>query len=365
MAKIKDIIAAIEQYAPRYLQEGFDNAGMQVGDAEREAIGALICVDVTESVLDEAIAKGANLIVSHHPLIFRGLKSLTGRNPIERIVAKAIKNDVAIYAAHTNMDSAIGGVSVRMAEKLGLTDVSVLSSRQSSLVKIVVFVPESHAEQVEQSMFACGAGNIGNYDNCSYRTVGEGRFRAKDGATPYVGEIGALHSEKEVRVEVVVDMALKDRVISSMIKAHPYEEPAYDVIQLLNESAHYGLGVVGNVTEMKATEFLMLLKKTFNVDAIKYCGDENTVISKVAMCGGSGAEFVGAAIASGADIYVTADVKYHDFTSNAHNIMIADIGHYESEQFTKDIFYEIIQKKMPNFATYFAETDNKQVKLYI
>lgn len=365
MAKIKDILSAIEDVAPRHLQESYDNAGLQVGDANAEATGALLCVDVTEAIVDEAIEQGLNLVVSHHPLIFRGLKSLTGKNAIQRIVAKAIKNDVAIYSAHTNLDSARGGVSWRMAQKLGLTDVKVLSPQQGKQVKVVVYVPNAYAEAVEQAMFAQRAGSIGDYDHCSYRLQGEGRYRAGDAANPFAGEVGENHVEPEVRVEVIADAARKDAVVSAMLAAHPYEEPAYDVIALLNDSPYDGLGCVGNIAAMPAREFLALLKQTFGVEAVRYSGDDSCEVSRVALCGGSGAEFIGDAIASGADVYVTGDVKYHDFTGNSDRILIADIGHYESEQFTKDIFYEIIRKKMPNFTLSYAKKEVKQVKFYI
>ena len=365
MEKISDIISAIEAYAPLHLQEGYDNCGLQVGDGNAEATGVLLCVDVTEAVVDEAIALGVNMVVSHHPLIFRGLKKLVGRSDIESIVIKAIKNDIAIYSAHTNMDNTRGGVSARMAQKLGLKNVRVLVPQVGRQVKVVVYVPTSYADAVADAMHACGAGNIGDYEHCSYRIAGEGRYRAKAGAHPFVGTPGEMHSEPETRIEVIADAAVKDRVVQAMLQAHPYEEPAYDVLQLQNESPYEGAGVVGDIEPTSATDFFAKLKNVFGVDAVRFCGDASKTIRRVALCGGSGAEFIGAAVHSGADIYVTGDVKYHDFTGNASRILIADIGHYESEQFTKDIFYEIIREKMPNFATYYAKSENKQVKFFI
>ena len=365
MEKISDIISVIEAYAPLHLQEGYDNCGLQVGDGNAEATGVLLCVDVTEAVVDEAIALGVNMVVSHHPLIFRGLKKLVGRSDIERIVIKAIKNDIAIYSAHTNMDNTRGGVSARMAQKLGLKNVRVLVPQVGRQVKVVVYVPTSYADAVADAMHACGAGNIGDYEHCSYRIAGEGRYRAKAGAHPFVGTPGEMHSEPETRIEVIADAAVKDRVVQAMLQAHPYEEPAYDVLQLQNESPYEGARVVGDIEPTSATDFFAKLKYVFGVDAVRFCGDATKTIRRVALCGGSGAEFIGAAVHSGADIYVTGDVKYHDFTGNASRILIADIGHYESEQFTKDIFYEIIREKMPNFATYYAKSENKQVKFFI
>lgn len=365
MVKISDIMSAIESYAPLHLQESYDNCGLQVGNSNAEATGVLLCVDVTEAVVDEAIALGVNMIVSHHPLIFRGLKKLVGRSDIERIVIKAIKNDIAIYSAHTNMDNTRGGVSARMAQKLGLTNVKVLVPQQGKQVKVVVYVPTAYADAVADAMHASGAGCIGDYDHCSYRIEGEGRYRAKAGAHPFVGDIGEMHHEPETRVEVIADAARKDSVVQAMLHAHPYEEPAYDVLQLQNESPYEGLGVVGDIEPTSAVDFFAKLKTVFDVDAVRYCGDATEPIKRVALCGGSGAEFIGAAVSSGADVYVTGDVKYHDFTGNASRILIADIGHYESEQYTKDIFYEIIREKMPNFATYYAKSENKQVKFFI
>lgn len=355
----------IEDFAPLHLQEGYDNAGVQVGDVNAEAKAAILCIDVTEAVIDEAIAVGANLVISHHPLIFRGLKKLTGKGDVERMVMKAVKHDIVIYSAHTNIDSARYGVSARMAQRLGLENVRVLAPQVGKQVKIVTFVPEGYADAVAQAMHAKGAGNIGDYDCCDYRIKGEGSFRAKEDAHPFVGNVGEVHHEPEVRVEVIANVANKDAIVRAMIAAHPYEEPAYDVLPLLNASPYDGIGVVGDIQPMPAMQFLALLKRRFDVDAVKYCGNTDKEISRVALCGGSGAEFIGDAISSGADVYVTGDVKYHDFTGNSGRIMIADIGHYESEQFTKDIFYEIIRKKMPNFATYYAKSEIKQVKFFI
>lgn len=365
MIRVSDIISSIEQFAPLRLQEGYDNSGLQVGDVTAEAKAALLCIDVTESVIDEAISLGANVVISHHPLMFRGLKRISGRNAIERIVIKAIKNDIAIYSAHTSIDSARYGVSAKMAQKLGLTDVTVLAPQNGKQVKIVVFVPVEYCDIVALAMHNAGAGNIGDYECCSYRINGEGLFKAKENAHPFVGNPGKLHKEAETRIEVIADAAIRQSVVNAMLDAHPYEEPAYDVIPLLNNSPYEGLGAVGNISPMPVMSFLEKLKKTFDVDAVRYAGDTSKLVKRVALCGGSGAEFIDDAIRVGADVYVTGDVKYHDFTGDSDKIMIADIGHYESEQFTKDIFYEIIQKKMPNFATYYAKSENKQVKFFI
>ena len=361
MITIGNIAAAIEEFAPTALQESYDNAGLQVGDPHAEAKAALLCIDVTEEILDEAIARGANMIISHHPLIFRGLKRITGRSPIERIVAKAIKHDVALYAAHTNMDSAQGGVSAHAAAKLGLTDIELLAPQNGKLLKIVTFVPSAHAAAVKEAMWQAGAGHIGNYDSCSYSMHGTGTFRAQCGANPYVGSIGELHSEPEERVEVIAPSWRKDAVVAAMLSAHPYEEPAFDVIALGNDSP-WGFGVVGNISPTPAMQLLADVKRIFHVGAISYSGSNmEQSITRVAFCGGSAAELIGDAIGAGAQMFITGDVKYHDFTSSNHRIIIANIGHYESEQFTKEIFFDIIRKKFPNFAAYYSEKERNQI----
>ncbi len=359
--RVKDITTAIEEYAPLWLQESWDNSGMQVGDLNSEVTGVVLCTDVREEILDEAIERGANLIISHHPLLFRGLKKIVGRTYQERIVARAIKHDITIYCAHTNMDSAQGGVNFKMAEKLGMTGVKVLSPQRGTMCKIVVFVPNVAASQVEAAMCDAGAGRLGNYDHCSYSMHGEGHYRPLDGANPWAGSVDEIHQEPEIRLEVLVNKALCGKVIAAMLKAHPYEEPAFDIIALDNEDKYAGLGVIGNIEPQDASEFLEKVKKAFEVKTIRYSGDLNRKVSRVAMCGGAGAEFTGLALSQGADIYITGDMKYHDFQGNEERIILADIGHYESEHYTKEIFYDIIQKKNPTFAVDFARSEINQV----
>ena len=360
--KIAEVTRLIEEFAPLDIQESWDNAGLQLGNPHVEATGALLCLDVTEAILDEAIAKGINLIITHHPLLFRGLKSITGRTAIERIVMKALKHDVAIYSAHTNMDSAWGGVSHRIAEKIGLTGVEVLSPQQCKAYKLVVFVPLASVDAVRDAMTNAGAGKIGNYDSCTYQLQGEGTFRALDGANPHVGKLGEVHHETEMRIEVIVPTRSCGKVLSAMFKAHPYEEPAYDLIALENKNKYNGLGVVGVLPcEEDVKDFLSRVKQLFGVGAIRYSGNTSGKVKKVAICGGAGAEFVRDAIAVGADVLITGDVKYHEFMSADNNILVADIGHYESEQYTKEIFSEIITKKIPNFAVHYAELEKNPI----
>lgn len=359
--KIKEITGAIENFAPLYLQEGFDNAGMQVGNVDQEITGVLLCTDVVEDIVDEAIECGANLIVSHHPLIFKGLKKIVGRTSIERMVVKAIKHDIAIYCAHTNLDNARGGVSYKMAEKLGLKNVEVLAEQQEALCKVVVFVPQAHGASVANAMCDAGAGRLGNYDHCSYQLDGVGHYRALDGAQPAMGKVGELHTEPETRIEVLVNKALCGRVVEAMLKAHPYEEPAYDIIALDNANHDAGLGVIGDIEPTNALSFLTRVKQEFGARAVRYSGNTARSVQRVAMCGGAGSELVSCAIAKGADVYITGDMKYHEFMGQEDRIILVDIGHYESECATKEIFLDIIQKKNPNFAVTFARKEKNQI----
>ncbi|MGM9868636.1 MAG: Nif3-like dinuclear metal center hexameric protein [Sodaliphilus sp.] len=361
--KVKEITSAIEKFAPLHLQESYDNAGMQVGDGDSVITGVILCTDVSIAIVDEAIACGANLIISHHPLIFHGIKKLIGRSEVERMVTKAIRHGISIYCAHTNLDNAQGGVSFKMAKKLGLKNVEVLDPQVGTLCKIVVFVPFQQAADVEQAMWDAGAGRLGDYERCSYRLQGEGRFRPCTGATPYVGEQGADHVEPEVRVEVLVSKASSSAVLAAMLKAHPYEEPAFDVIPLDNADRYSGSGVIGDIAPTSSAAFMEQLKATFGVHTIRYSGNSRT-IRRVALCGGSGAFLIQKAIGRGADIYVTGDIKYHEFQGNEHRIILADIGHYESEQFTKELFADIIAALHPDFEVNFAKAETNQIKYF-
>lgn len=362
MMKISEIISLIEEIAPLPLQEEYDNAGMQVGDKSREATGALLCIDVTEDIIDEAIQQGLNLVISHHPLLFKGLKSITGRNYIERIVIKAIKNDIAIYSAHTNLDNAFGGVNFKIAEKLKLQNLQILSPMKDKLLKIVVFVPTADADNVREAMLNAGAGKIGDYDMCSYNMTGYGTFRPGECATPYCGEVGMLHKEEEVRIEVILPNYLREKVVGEMLKSHPYQEPAYDIIQLENELAFAGSGVIGELTNpMEAEEFLKIVKDVFKVEAIKYSSHSGKKIKKVALCGGSGAFLINDALRANADAFITGEIGYHNFFVAEKRILLVEAGHYETEQYTKDIFCDIITKKFPNFAVRYTNVEETPI----
>ena len=361
--KIKEIVSALERFAPLPLQDGFDNAGLQIGLTDAEATGALLCLDVTEAVLDEAIASGCNLIISHHPLIFKGYKSITGKDYVERCILKAIKNDIVIYSAHTNLDNVPGGVNFKIAEKIGLKNVRILDPKESSLIKLVTFVPSAQAEEVRNALFTAGCGCIGNYDSCSYNTEGEGTFRAQEGSHPFCGTVGELHRETEVRIETILPEYKKGEVIRALLSKHPYEEPAYDLYPLHNSWAQVGSGIVGELEEPESElEFLKRIKKIFEVGCLKHNKLTGRLIQKVSLCGGAGAFLIPQAVRSGADVFITGEIKYHDYFGRETDILLAEIGHYESEQYTKEIFYSIIRDLFPNFALQFSKVNTNPIK---
>ncbi|HKK82584.1 MAG TPA: Nif3-like dinuclear metal center hexameric protein [Prolixibacteraceae bacterium] len=360
--KVKDIVNAIEEFAPPALQENWDNSGLLVGNPSDEVKSAVVTLDVTEAVIDEAINNRDDMIIAHHPLIFGGLKRLNGKSDPERAVIKAIKNDIAIYAAHTNIDVVKNGVSWRMAEKLGLKNLDTLSPQKGLLKKLVTFVPENDIAKVRDAIFAAGAGTIGEYDSCSYNIAGQGTFKAGDHTTPYVGEKGKLHFEKETRIETIYPAYLQGHVISALLNAHPYEEVAYDIYPVENKHPQIGLGVVGELPdETDAKDFLTQLKNTFQCTAIRHTAIHKSKVSKIALLGGSGSSFINSAMAAGADVFVTADFKYHQFFDAKNKIIIADIGHYESEQFTKELFYEIVTNKFSKFAVRLSDVNTNPV----
>jgi len=353
---VKSICELIEEVAPLSLQESYDNAGLLVGNSQMEVTSVLVCIDITEEVIEEAIKKNCNLIISHHPLIFSELKRLTGQNEVQRCVAKAIKNDLAIYAAHTNLDNVLQGVNGKIAEKIGLVNTRILQPKLNSLLKLITFVPRLHSYSVREALFNAGAGTVGNYDCCSYNIDGVGTFQANDNANPFVGEANKLHSESETRIEVILPYYLKNSILEALLKVHPYEEPAYDFIALENAWNQVGAGLVGELENTEDEfEFLNRIKDIFNQPSIRYTNLLGKKIKRVAVCGGSGSSLLSDAITAKADVYISGDFKYHEFFNAQNSIIIADIGHFESEQFTKDIFFDIITKKMPTFAVQISD----------
>ncbi|WP_024993989.1 Nif3-like dinuclear metal center hexameric protein [Phocaeicola paurosaccharolyticus] len=360
--KIKEIIDALETFAPLPLQDSYDNAGLQVGLTETEATGALLCLDVTEAIIKEAVALGYNLVISHHPLIFKGYKSISGKDYIERCIIEAIKNDIVIYSMHTNLDNAMNGVSFKIAEKIGLQNVKVLEPISDKLLKLVTFVPTEQATEVRRTLFEAGCGNIGNYDSCSYNLKGEGTFRANEGAKPFCGEVGQEHTEEEVRIETILPDFIKNSVTKALIKAHPYEEPAFDFYPVKNVWNQMGAGVIGELDEpMSELEFLKEIKKTFEVGCLKHNRLNGRLIQKVAICGGAGSFLIPKAVGK-ADVFITGEVKYHDYFNYNDSILVAEIGHYESEQYTKEIFYSIIKEAFPSLEVTISKINTNPIK---
>lgn len=363
--KLKELSSFLDTAIPLSYQEDYDNSGLQVGVPGMEVNSALLTLDITEDIMDEAIADSCNVIVSHHPLIFGPIKKLSGGSTTERIVAKAIKNDIAIYSAHTNLDSLPGGVSFRMAEKMGLVNVRVLSPLKNRLLKLVAFIPENYLEKVKDAVFEAGAGVTGNYDRCSFSTPGTGTFRPGENSNPFVGKRGKIHLEREVRFETIMYTGMKEKVIEALLQSHPYEEPAYDIYMLENESTEAGLGCIGELKEqMDAGEFIKRLADVFSASGLRYSRVTGGKISKVALCGGTGASLLREAVASGADAFVTADIKYHAFFDAENRILLADIGHYEGEKFSVEILYDLIIKKFPTFALRFSEINTNPINYF-
>ena len=354
--KIKDVVSFLEAWAPPSLQESYDNAGLLVGDREKNVTGILVALDCTEAVVEEARRTGCNLIVAHHPIIFKGLKRLTGANHVERTVISAIRNEIALFAAHTNLDNVFTGVNQKIASVIGLKETHILIPRKDTLSKLVTFIPHSHAGQVMDALFKAGAGQIGNYKNCSFRLDGQGTYLPSEGSHPFKGEPGKMETVDETRAEVIFPRHLTSAIMNALRATHPYEEVAHYLTELSNEDQESGTGMIGLLPEpLEPFEFLRRLKASMALNVIRHTAPAGQ-IHKVAVCGGSGSSFLRAAILAGADAYVSADFKYHEFFDADGKILIADVGHFESEQFTKDLLVEVLSKKFPTFAINFSKT---------
>lgn len=359
---LKDLINYIENIVPLPYQESYDNSGLVTGDKNREVTSALVTLDITEEVIDEAVSLDCDLIICHHPLIFKGIKRITGGNEVERCLIKAIKNDLAIYAVHTNLDSITGGVNSKICEKIGLENCRILSPAKNQLLKLVTFIPENHLEIVRTALFAAGAGEIGNYGQCSFSAPGAGTFSGNEASTPFVGTKGMLHTEPEMRLEVILPRHLTSKVVATLTNSHPYEEVAYDLLPIENELLTVGAGMIGTLpVACDELSLLTRIKEIFGCHVIRHTPLLNKKISKIALCGGSGSFLTGKAIAEGAELFLTADFKYHDFFEADKRIVLADIGHYESEQFTKEVLKEIVLKKFPTFALRLSDVKTNPV----
>ncbi|MEM6722232.1 MAG: Nif3-like dinuclear metal center hexameric protein [Bacteroidota bacterium] len=361
--KVQDIMSCIEEFCPLAYAEDFDNVGLLVGNSEQEVSGVLISLDTLENVVDEAIEKECNMIVSFHPIIFSGLKKITGKTYVERVVLKAIKHDIAIYAMHTALDNSWNGVSDRICDELGLKNKSILIPQKETIKKLITFVPKKDAEAVRNALFAIGAGSIGNYENCSFTVEGLGSFQGNDDSNPTIGKKGETHFEEEIQLGITFAKHLEGKVIKTLHKAHPYEEVAYEITTLENTNQHIGMGMIGEFKKpINEVHFMTLLKTKMNVPVVRHSALSGKMIQKVAVLGGSGSFAIGAAKRAGVDAYVTADLKYHDFFKAEGTLILADIGHYESEQYTKNLLFEHLTKKIPNFAIILSAENTNPIK---
>lgn len=366
MINIRSVIEALENLAPPSYQESYDNAGLLTGMPSTECTGILCTLDATEEVILEAKKLGCNLVVAHHPIIFGGLKKINGKNYVERSVIAAIKNDIAIYAIHTNLDNILEGVNGKMADLLNLENRQVLLPRQNNLMKLVTFVPVDHMEEVRDAIFKAGGGHIGKYSECSFVLPGKGSFKPEEGADPFVGKVGNRQEEDEVKMEIIFPAYRQKKIIAAMIEAHPYEEVAYDIIALANYFKEVGSGLVGELKEETDEEtFFKLVKKQFNLRVVRHTPFLNKKIKKVALCGGAGSFLTKTAISAGADVYITADIKYHEFFDADRHLVLADIGHWESEQFTTDLLLEVLQSNFTTFAVRKSEIKTNPVNYFV
>lgn len=363
---IQQVISSLEQLAPPSLQESYDNAGLLTGDPGWNCKGIVVCLDATLEVIEEAIASNCNLIVAHHPIIFSGLKKINGKNYIEQAVIKAIKHDIAIYAIHTNLDNVISGVNAAIADKIGLINRSVLLPKENSLRKLYTFVPLEHTEKVRTAIFEAGAGHIGNYSECSFEASGLGTFKGAEGTDPFVGKPGLRHTEKENKLEVIFPAWLQTNILKALMEAHPYEEVAYDIVPLTNSLQQVGSGLIGDLgSATTEADMLKKLKEAFGLQVIRHTPFTGKMVQKVAICGGAGSFLIGRAASAGADLYISGDIKYHEFFDANGRMLIADIGHYESEQFTIDLLFDHLQRKFPTFAVLKTKVLTNPVRYFI
>ncbi len=360
---VQDIISHIEELCPLAYAEDFDNVGLLVGSNTQEVTGVLISLDTLENVVDEAIATNCNMIVSFHPIIFSGLKKITGKTYVERVVLKAIKHDIAIYAMHTALDNSWNGVSDRICDELGLTDKTILIPQKGTIKKLITFVPNKNAEALRNALFAVGAGSIGNYNQCSFNIEGLGSFQGNETSNPTVGEKGITHFEEEIQLGITFAKHLEGTIIRTLHENHPYEEVAYEMTTLDNTNQHIGMGMIGSFKKsLSEIDFMTLLKTKMNVPMVRHSDFTGKMIQKVAVLGGSGSFAIAHAKRAGVDAYVTADLKYHDFYQAEGQLILADIGHYESEQYTKNLLFEYLTKKIPNFAFILSAENTNPIK---
>ena len=366
---IKQVTGHLENWAPPYLQEVYDNTGLITGDVSWPCTGIICSLDVTEDVVNEAIEKKCNLVVAHHPILFRQIKKLTATSYVEKTIIKAIKNDIAIYAIHTNLDNITGGVNTEMAKKLGLAEksLSILSPKKELLAKLYTYVPLPQVEAVKTALFNAGAGAIGRYNECSFSVTGTGTFKPMEGTNPFIGSSGGKREEvAEAKIEFIFPVARQAQLIRALLQSHPYEEVAYEIIRLENADQFTGSGFIGELpAALREHDFLDLVKKTFNLSLIRHTELLNKPVRKIALCGGAGSFLIKNAISAGADAYITADVKYHEFFDADGKTLLLDIGHWESEQYTIDLLANFLQDKIPTFAVLKTEINTNPVHHFV
>lgn len=361
--KIKEVIRFLEQKFPLHWQEDFDNCGVQCGDREREITGIVVCFDMSEAVIDEAITKGANMVISHHPIIYKsGVKKIEPIDRIGKILCKALENKILLYSMHTNIDSGKEGGNVLFAQKLELQKLSVLAPKENQFYKLVVFVPSENSVMLKEALFKAGAGNIGNYSHCSYSCDGIGSFKPLYGANPHIGLHNRIERVEEERIEMIFPKVKKHQIIEALYQQHPYEEPAFDIVALENVNREIGSGRIGFLPKpMLTKDFILYVKAKLKIESVKFSGNINAEISKVAVCGGGGASFVTNALAAGADAFITGDLKYHDFFISENKMLLMDIGHFEGEHFIREIIVALLKENFNAFVTHFTEIESPVV----
>ena len=363
--KVREIIRLLEEWAPPILQESYDNSGLIVGDRDAVIEKVLVSLDCTEDVVAEAEAEGAGMIISHHPIVFKGLKSFTGSTYVEKTVMRAIKSGIAIYAIHTNLDNVYSGVNYELATALGCekSSLKILKPKPELLAAITVFCPEDKAEEVKEAMHRAGAGEVGDYDMCSFSVEGEGAFRPLEGSNPMVGNHGEVEKVGEQRIEMLCERWKTGNVIAAAKNAHPYDEMVNFVTFLSNKNGKIGSGMTGKLPNpISWEEFLDSTKIALNVQHIKHTKPISKTVQHIAVCGGSGSFLLRDAISKRADVFITSDFKYHEFFDAEDKIMIADVGHFESEWRTSTIIANRIREKFTNFAVRLASANTNPVQ---
>ena len=360
--QIKDVTNYIEELAPLAYAEDFDNVGLLIGDYNTKVTGVVVTLDTLEETVDEAIAQNCNLIVSFHPIVFSGLKKINGNNYVERVVLKAIQNNIAIYATHTALDNVNNGVSAKMCEVLGLQNCKTLIPKKGIIKKLTTYVPIAEAENLREKLFEAGAGAIGNYDNCSFNIDGKGSYRGNKNSNPTIGEKGKVTFTEETSISVTFDSYLEGKILQALFNTHSYEEVAYEIITLNNSNQNVGMGMTGEFSDtIDEKEFLSFVKKTFKTDCVRHSELLDKKIKKVAVLGGSGSFAIKNAIKAKADAYISADFKYHEFFTAEKKILLADVGHYESEQFTKNLLFDYLSEKFSTFAIILSEKSTNPI----